>query len=242
MLCDRSMTKKRRNESAADSENHPFSQLASLVRKARIELHPKSKLLQEPSPAPAEYPMSQPEPADDDQLFERAMEGVDRVSWLRDPAPTSVAPAPHISGESELEDVRLLQEAVDGKSEPAILDHPEYIEGWVGIAGRRFLANLRSGVYSIQGFIDLHGLSRIEARSAVEDFIIRMSRERSCCVKIVHGRGINSPSDKAVLKEHLQRWLATRRMSRHVVAYASAPYVDGGVGAVYVLLRRVSGR
>ncbi len=71
-----------------------------------------------------------------------------------------------------------------------------------------------------------------------EAFIIRMSRERSCCVKIVHGRGINSPSDRAILKEHLQRWLATRRMSHHVVAYASAPYADGGVGAIYVLLRR----
>ena len=81
-------------------------------------------------------------------------------------------------------------------------------------------------------------MSCVEAREAVEDFIVRMSRARSCCVKIVHGRGINSPTDKAVLKEQLQRWLATRRMSRHVVAYASAPYADGGVGAIYVLLRR----
>ena len=49
---------------------------------------------------------------------------------------------------------------------------------------------LRSGTYSIQGYIDLHGMSRVEAREAVEDFIVRMSRARSCCVKIVHGRGI----------------------------------------------------
>jgi DNA-nicking Smr family endonuclease len=58
-------------------------------------------------------------------------------------------------------------------------------------------------------------------------------------VKVICGRGINSAGDTGVLKEHLQRWLASRRMSRHVVAYASAPYADGGVGAVYVLLRRM---
>ncbi len=117
-----------------------------------------------------------------------------------------------------------------------VLDHPEYIEGWIGVAGKRFLPNLRNGLYSIQGQIDLHGLGKAEARRNVEEFVERMSRYRSCCVKIIHGRGINSPSDRAVLKESLQRWLSTRRMSRHVVAYASAPLKDGGVGAVYVLL------
>ena len=57
-------------------------------------------------------------------------------------------------------------------------------------------------------------------------------------MKIIHGRGINSPADSATLKESLQRLLSTRRMSRYVVAYASAPSRDGGVGAVYVLLSR----
>ena len=130
-----------------------------------------------------------------------------------------------------------MQAAVEGDQAPSLLDHPEYIEGWVGVAGRRFLPNLRSGMYSIQGQIDLHGLGREEAKAAAEEFIERMSRFRSCCVKIVHGRGINSPNDRAVLKESLQRWLSTRRFSRHVVAYASAPLRDGGVGAIYVLLR-----
>lgn len=120
----------------------------------------------------------------------------------------------------------------------AIPNHPEYIEGWVGTTGKRFLPNLRNGIYSIQGQIDLHGYSRVEAEIAVEDFIRRMSRFRSCCVKIIHGRGINSPTDRATLKRSLQRLLVTRRMSRYVVAYASAPLRDGGVGAVYVLLMR----
>jgi DNA-nicking Smr family endonuclease len=131
-----------------------------------------------------------------------------------------------------------MQEAMNDDSPITILDHPEYIEGWVGVAGKRLLPNLRNGLYSIQGQIDLHGLNQAEAQIAVEEYITRMSRFRSCCVKIIHGRGINSPSDRATLKESLQRLLSTRRMSRHVVAYASAPSRDGGVGAVYVLLSR----
>lgn len=130
-----------------------------------------------------------------------------------------------------------MQAALDGDPGLNVLDHPEYIEGWVGVAGRRLLPNLRSGTYSIQGQIDLHGLGRNEARATVEEFVDRMSKFRSCCVKIIHGRGINSPNDRAVLKENLQRWLSTRRFARHVVAYASAPLNDGGVGALYVLLR-----
>ena len=130
-----------------------------------------------------------------------------------------------------------MEEAIEGEMSPMVQEHPEYIEGWVGVAGKRYLPNLRTGLYSIQEQLDLHGYNRIEARIVVEDFILRMSRFQACCVKIIHGRGINSPDDRAVLKENLQRWLSSRRMSRYVVAYASAQMNDGGVGAVYVLLK-----
>jgi DNA-nicking Smr family endonuclease len=231
------MARKQKKETGSDIGNHPFTQLASLVQKAGIGRRQEEKPAPKPPPAPAAHPEASLEPEDADQLFEHAMQGVSRLSWRRDPAPSSNIPPPSVPEDSEAEDERLFHAAVDSDAAPPILDHPEYIEGWVGLAGRRFLPNLRNGVYSIQGNIDLHGLSRIEARDAAENFIIRMSRERSGCIKIIHGRGINSPSDKAVLKEHLQRWLATRRMSHYVVAYASAPYADGGVGAIYVLLR-----
>ena len=226
-----------RNKSDVETGFRPFSRLAGLIQQAGIELQAPDKPAEsKPAAAPA-LPEAGPEPETDDQLFDRAMEGISRINWQHDPAPASL-PSPKISGDAELEEARIMQEVLEGDAAPPILDHPEYIEGWIGIAGRRFLPSLRSGTYSIQGCLDLHGMSCTEAREAVEEFVVRMSRVRSCCVKIVHGRGINSPSDKAVLKEHLQRWLATRRMSRNVVAYASAPYNDGGVGAIYVLLRR----
>jgi DNA-nicking Smr family endonuclease len=131
-----------------------------------------------------------------------------------------------------------MEAAVDGVPELQVVDHPEYIEGWIDVTGKRFLTGLRAGTYSIQDQLDLHGLTQEEARIAVEEFIDRAAKFRSCCVKIIHGRGVNSPGARAILKERLPGWLGSRRMSRHVVAYASAPFADGGVGAVYVLLRR----
>ncbi len=177
------------------------------------------------------------EDGNEEELFERAMRDVVPVTWRHDPVP-SLLPSPRRASNGELEGDHRLMGAAMGDRAISIVDHPEYIEGWVGVAGKRYLPRLREGLYSIQGQVDLHGLTRAEARRVVEDFVCRMSRFRSCCVKVVHGRGINSPAGRGILKDSLQRWLATRRMSRYVVAYASAPVTDGGVGAVYVLLRQ----
>ncbi len=222
---------------AHNSSDSRLSRLAEIVANAGLHLEsPQDKPVVPAEPPPETEPPQ--ETASDDEVFARAMENVERTSWKHPRAapepPSSMVPADNTGSEER----RLMEAAAQGIPAMTVLDHPEYIEGWIGVAGKRFIPNLRNGLYSIQGQIDLHGLSREEARAAVEDFVVRMSRFRSCCVKIIHGRGINSPSDRAVLKESLQRWLSTRRMSRHVVAYASAPLRDGGVGAVYVLLRR----
>ena len=213
-------------------------QLADLIDKSGIRLKSHIQTPVEPvnkALCPVPISVNPASELTEDELFMGAMDGVDRASWRHDPHP-STQPVPSLSGDPDMEGRRLMQEAVEGSTPMPILDHPEYIEGWIGVAGKRFLPKLRNGLYSIQGQIDLHGLSRVDAQIAVEEYIIRMSRFHSCCIKIIHGRGINSPTDRATLKESLQRFLTTRRMSRYVVAYASAPSCDGGVGAVYVLL------
>jgi DNA-nicking Smr family endonuclease len=217
-----------------------LSQLSSLVEAAGIRLKPE-----ENPPAPLKKTSNNQKPrpendasaSTDEEVFREAMNGIRRVSWRHDPHPSS-QPIPLPAADQDSENHKLMQAAIDEENLLPVSDHPEYIEGWVGVAGMRFLPKLRNGLYSIQGQIDLHGYNRLDAQIAVEEYITRMSRFQSCCIKIIHGRGINSPTDKAILKENLQRLLKTRRMSRYVVAYASAPSCDGGVGAVYVLLRR----
>lgn len=222
------------SEKQDGSGNRPFHQLGVLVKRAGLKL----KAQEDRSPIQAiKKPRAEPPSQTDDEVFRQAMEEVTRCVWPHSPTSSDSPPALFLDN-AVGEELRLMKAALDGDPPIMVSDHPEYIEGWIGVAGKRFLPDLRNGMYSIQGQLDLHGLDRSRARAAVEDFITRMSRFRSCCVKIVHGRGINSPNERAILKENLQRWLSTRRMSRHVVAYASAPLQDGGVGAVYVLLRR----
>jgi DNA-nicking Smr family endonuclease len=218
-----------------------FRQLSTVIQKAGFRLKEKQDCTVELDAAEKVCVIQAEHSPDltEEELFLTAMQNVKRASWRRTPRTRPQPEAPALS-DPELENRQLMIAAVKGDFPISIPEHPEYIEGWVGVVGRKFLPNLRDGIYSIQGQIDLHGLNRTDAQIAVEDFIVRMSRYRGCCVKVIHGRGINSPEDPAPLKDCLQRLLATRRMSRYVVAYASAPHRDGGVGAVYVLLAHPS--
>jgi DNA-nicking Smr family endonuclease len=49
---------------------------------------------------------------------------------------------------------------------------------------------------------------------------------------------MHSESEPSFVKREVTKWLSSKRLSRAVVAFASARWTDGGSGAVYVLLYR----
>jgi DNA-nicking Smr family endonuclease len=96
------------------------------------------------------------------------------------------------------------------------------------------LRRLRRGLYPIDDELDLHGLSQTAARGQLVEFIAN-SRDRGCrCVRIIHGKGYRSGVRGPVLKTAVNLWL---RRHLDVMAFVSARAIDGGAGAVYVLLR-----
>jgi DNA-nicking Smr family endonuclease len=95
------------------------------------------------------------------------------------------------------------------------------------------LRKLRRGDYRVQGEIDLHGLTVAEAKQALRDFLAQALMRRWRCVRIIHGKGLRSGHRGPVLKSMVG---ATLRKLDPVLAYVSARQVDGGTGAVYVLL------
>jgi len=101
--------------------------------------------------------------------------------------------------------------------------------------GPRTLRRLARGRYSVQEEIDLHGMNLQQAERALTDFLDASLRRGLRCVRIVHGKGLGSGSAGPVLKPRVVRWL---RRYREVLAFVSARQVDGGSGAVYVLLRK----
>ena len=95
------------------------------------------------------------------------------------------------------------------------------------------LRRLRRGEYRVQREIDLHGMTVAEAKLALREFLVRALEQRARCVRIVHGKGLGSGHRGPVLKAAVSGIL---RRTGAVLAYVSARPVDGGTGAVYVLL------
>jgi DNA-nicking Smr family endonuclease len=95
------------------------------------------------------------------------------------------------------------------------------------------VTRLRRGQWSIQNQIDLHGLTRDEARDALAGFVRSAHQRSQRCLRVVHGKGHGSPGRQPVLKGKVQRWLA---QCREVVAFTQASGPQGGAGAILVLL------
>lgn len=113
---------------------------------------------------------------------------------------------------------------------------PGFIEGGRPNRAPHLSERLRRGEFSVQAQLDLHGLTRQEAFRKLEDFLHGCVLQGYTCVRIIHGNGKHSPRGRPILKESLQRWFSQRRLGKYVMAYSSARRVDGGLGAVYVLL------
>jgi DNA-nicking Smr family endonuclease len=145
---------------------------------------------------------------------------------------------PGLDPSEELRALADLQELVDGRGEFTIQYTDEYMEGVAPGVDRGLAQRLHRGDYAVQGHLDLHGYTVEEAKGLVDRFLIQAYTSGRRCVRMVHGRGRNSRDNRPVLKEQVQLWLSHGRLSRLVLAFATAPAVDGGAGAVYVLLRR----
>jgi DNA-nicking Smr family endonuclease len=93
---------------------------------------------------------------------------------------------------------------------------------------------LRRGLIPIEDELDLHGLSQAAARHQLAQFLAYSRNAGRRCVRIVHGKGYRSGVRGPVLKTAVDLWL---RRHLDVMAFTSARTIDGGTGAVYVLLR-----
>ena len=149
-------------------------------------------------------------------------------------APRRERPAPH-PRQRELDDKAVIAEMAAGPTAP---------EDWVtgeallhcppGMTQKEW-RKLRRGQFSVGAVLDLHGFTADQARAALVAFIGDAQRRQIRCVRIIHGKGNSSPNGRPVLKSRIARWL--HRLGA-VWAFCSARPVDGGTGALYVLLRK----
>ena len=209
--------------------NTPFKALEVLKKKPE----PAKKAKAAPPPPPKPKRSAQ---EDDASLFLSAMDGVQQIT-NRGEAPTPNPRLPELIDENA-EALAELAQMVAGQGTFDFSDTAEYVQGAAPGIDQRLLRSLRRGDFSLQGSLDLHGMTQVEAQAAVERFLSESRRSGKRCVLIIHGRGLHSKDQIPVLKERLQVWLSQKRIGQMVLAFATARPQDGGAGAVYVLLRR----
>ena len=170
---------------------------------------------------------------DDDDLFRRAMSGARPLRTDERVAKASRKPKP------KARFAQADQEAVLAESLQADIDNIEQSSGDTlrferAPVNRTTMRMLARGSYAIQAEIDLHGMTVAEAKPRLEKFVQRCATNNKLCIRVVHGKGLGSGERGPVLKNGVNRWL---RQWDTVLAFVSARQVDGGTGAVYVLLK-----
>jgi DNA-nicking Smr family endonuclease len=164
-------------------------------------------------------------------LFEQAMAGVEPLADRRRALP---ARRPSRPGSRA---ARSGTELAGGSSEFRVERIGERVEGLGRGADPRLATRLKGGEYPPDDRRDLHGMTRREARQAVDDLLARARERGHRSVLVIHGRGKGS-SGGPVLKEAVIEWLSSPPWSKRIAAFASAPPALGGAGATLVLLRR----
>ena len=173
----------------------------------------------------------------DEEVFKKAMEGVTPIS--RDNYVERIFQIRLPEGSKNKDDAEVLaklRNLVKYGIGFNVSDTPEYIEGTGYNVHPAVARRLHQGDYSIQAYVDLHGLRVDDAKEVFEEFLKWAVNTGKRGVLIVHGRGLSSPSEP-ILKNKVIEWLTRSPWRKWIVAYSSARRCDGGAGATYVLLR-----
>ncbi len=172
---------------------------------------------------------------DDIHLFRAAIGALS--GELRPLSPARLEPSPPRPSprarQRELDEGRVMQDMLSDY-DPGELEHGEVLLYLRDGVSRQVLRKLRRGQYSVGAVLDLHGLTVEQARIHLARFLDQQRGDPRRCVRIIHGKGYHSPTGQARLKGMVNRWLPQRE---DVLAFCSARPMDGGTGAVYVLLK-----
>jgi DNA-nicking Smr family endonuclease len=174
-----------------------------------------------------------PKPNEDDtHLFREAVRDVKPLAQEA-PVPEPARRPPPRARFTRADRHAVLQESLyTDTGDPELAGGDELVFAREGVQST-ILRKLRRGQYRVQAEIDLHGLTVAEAKEALRTFLANALARHIRCVRIIHGKGLRSGHRGPVLKGAVSSVL--RRVGP-VLAYVSARQVDGGTGAVYVLL------
>ncbi|MDH3614630.1 MAG: Smr/MutS family protein [Gammaproteobacteria bacterium] len=171
---------------------------------------------------------------DDTDIFRRAMSGAKPLRSGERVAEPQNKPTPRARF-TRADEEKALRESLEADIDTMQHGNADSMHFHRQTVGRRTMRKLARGRFSVQAEIDLHGMTVAEAKPRLSDFIDHCAQQGLLCVRVVHGKGLGSGHKGPVLKNSVNAWL---RKWNTVLAFVSARQVDGGTGAVYVLLQK----
>jgi DNA-nicking Smr family endonuclease len=218
--------------------NTPFSGLKQALRQADLPDSQPSEVKRIPVQNP-------PESENDEQAFHRAMSDVKPLPPKErariNHKPQAKQPLLNQEVDEDLEVMAQLADLISGNAEMDLRYSDEFVWGAAPGIGPDLMDRLAAGAFPIQDYLDLHGFSQEDAMQQVEQFLVGSATKSLRHVLIVHGRGAGSPGGVPVLKRTLTQALNHKRLRKRVLAFCTALQRDGGIGAIYVLLRKWQG-
>ncbi|KAB7772395.1 Smr/MutS family protein [Xanthomonas maliensis] len=178
--------------------------------------------------------MSHPEDEDDAALFRAAIGEVTPLRPVAPPANTPPRPKPRArmaerdEAEAQGEFARLLRSSAPLEAGDTASYRRDSLPA-------RLFQRLKRGQFSVQDELDLHGATAAQAEALLRQFLAEAHAHEHGCVRIIHGKGLQSDNGAPVLKNLVDRLL---RQRNDVLAFHSAPPTQGGTGALLVLLAR----
>ena len=113
----------------------------------------------------------------------------------------------------------------------------ELAHGRTAGVDRRQAERLSRGRLTVEATLDLHGLTQAAARERLDVFIAAQSEAGRRCVLVITGKGLMK-EDGGILRQQVPRWLNQSPNRGRVLAFDYAQPKHGGMGALYVLLKR----
>lgn len=169
----------------------------------------------------------------DSELFRDAMDGVAPIN--QDKVPPYREPRKPLAYQSHRDEKEVMDSLLSFEQEDIAVQSGEALSFARPGLQHTVLKKLRKGGFAIEGELDLHGQTVAEAADSLTQFISTCRQNHKRCIRIIHGKGQGSPDKIPVLKTKVNTWL---RQKDEVLAFCSALQVDGGAGAVYVLLKK----
>lgn len=104
---------------------------------------------------------------------------------------------------------------------------------------RREKQRLARGTSAIEARLDLHGMTQVQAHTALLGFVQRAQAQGARFVLVITGTGTRGgPGDRGVLRRQVPLWFELPEFRRFVLGFESAHVGHGGEGALYVRIRR----